>query len=415
MAPRDARRRMIRGNLVVPVVVGFLVTTVVFNQTPTLAGQGGRAVSPIPSTSSVAVPKARASLDPSFRTYPVDIPDLSSPSGSSAPSKSAIPGYRLSNVTTFSGTSLPSGWQAFSGVPGSDPGAQWSVNHAEVAGGLLQLNMFQDPVYAKSWVGGGVCQCGNPMLYGAFFVRSRLTGPGPTQVELLWPLSGWPPEIDFNETYGATNFSMATDHYLANNLQIQRTVNVDMTQWHTWGVVWTPTSLDYVLDGKVWGKVMGSAEIPSVPMSLHIQQQSWCQSGWACPTSPQSTLVDWVAEYSPLAHQTMAIGPFPKGTSKLTTEMQLQVASLARQIRSEGNPIVNLVGYGDGTLAEPRSKNLGRSRVTAVALILRRQLASLGMNGIKISVTSVDAAVSSSQIAQTSPLPSYGKVVVSLN
>ena len=26
-----------------------------------------------------------------------------------------------------------------------------------------------------------------------------------------------------------------------------------MTQWHTWGVIWTPTSITYTVDGSVWG------------------------------------------------------------------------------------------------------------------------------------------------------------------
>jgi len=72
-----------------------------------------------------------------------------------------------------------------------------------------------------------------------------------------------------------------------------------MTQWHTWGVVWTPSSITYTVDGTVWATVTNSADIPDTPMYLSLQSQTWCASDWACPTSPQSMQVDWVAEYSP--------------------------------------------------------------------------------------------------------------------
>jgi beta-glucanase (GH16 family) len=164
---------------------------------------------------------------------------------------------------------------------------------------MLQLNTWQDPAYSDEWVTGGVCQCGYSQTYGAYFVRSRLTGPGPTGVELLWPVADvWPPEIDFNETGGDTTSTSATLHFGSSNSQDQQTLSIDMTQWHTWGVIWTPTSITYTVDGRAWGTVAVSSEIPDQAMTLDLQQQTWCGSGWACPTSDQSMDVDWVAEYA---------------------------------------------------------------------------------------------------------------------
>jgi beta-glucanase (GH16 family) len=168
-----------------------------------------------------------------------------------------------------------------------------------VGGGMLNILTSQDPAFNNEWVTGGVCLCGIAgQTYGAYFVRSRMTGAGPTGVELLWPDANvWPPEIDFNETYGATSGTSATVHYTSANSQIQRTVAVNMTQWHTWGVIWTPTSITYTVDGAVWGTVTTSASIPNIPMHISLQSQTWCGSGWACPTTPQSMQVDWVAQY----------------------------------------------------------------------------------------------------------------------
>jgi beta-glucanase (GH16 family) len=125
-----------------------------------------------------------------------------------------------------------------------------------------------------------------------------MTGAGPTGVELLWPDGNvWPPEIDFNETYGGTSGTSATVHYNSANSQIGRSLNIDMTQWHTWGVIWTPNSITYTVDGTVWGTETTAASIPNMPMHISLQSQTWCSSGWACPTTPQSMQVDWVAQY----------------------------------------------------------------------------------------------------------------------
>ena len=171
-----------------------------------------------------------------------------------------------------------------------------------VANGMLSLNTFQDPNYNNEWVTGGLCQCGHAQTYGAYFVRSRLTGGGPTSVEILWPANNsWPPEVDFNETNGNATQTSATVHWATAaklNNQDQRFLTMDMTKWHTWGVIWTPTTLTYTVDGTVWGKVTNASEIPSIPMTLDLQQQTWCSSGWACPTAPQSLQVDWVSEYT---------------------------------------------------------------------------------------------------------------------
>jgi beta-glucanase (GH16 family) len=207
-------------------------------------------------------------------------------------------GYSEVYSSDFTGSTLPSAWDLYSGQPGGDPGAMFSNSAVTVANGLLNINAIQQ---GGQWVTGGLCQCNSTNLtYGAYFVRSRMTGAGPTGVELLWPADGnWPPEIDFNETYGTTSSTMATLHYSSSNQQIQHSLSIDMTQWHTWGVIWTPSSITYTVDGAVWATVTNAADIPNTPMYLSLQTQTWCASDWACPTSPQSLQVDWVAEYSP--------------------------------------------------------------------------------------------------------------------
>jgi beta-glucanase (GH16 family) len=201
----------------------------------------------------------------------------------------------------FGGSTL-SGWSAYSGQPSGDSGSQWGgASHAVVGGGLLSLKTFQDSAYNNEWVTGGVSQ-NVTHTYGAYFVRSRVTGAGPTNVELLFPASGWPPEVDFNETSGVSTGTSATTIWAVNGSgtksQVQVQQSIDMTQWHTWGVIWTPTSVTYTVDGRVWGTVTNASEVPQVAMRLDLQQQTWCSSGFACPSAPQSMQIDWVTEYA---------------------------------------------------------------------------------------------------------------------
>jgi beta-glucanase (GH16 family) len=350
-----------------------------------------------------------------------------------------MPGYTLTSSTDFTGTALPSGWSTFSGAAAGDPGSQWASSQVAVSGGLLQLNATEK---SNQWLTGGICDCRVSQTYGAFFVRSRLTGPGPTQVEMLWPASGgWPPEIDFDETYGATNLAQATLHYSSSNQQIHSNINIDMTAWHTWGVIWTPTSITYTVDGNVWGTVTDTSAIPNQPMSLHIQQQTWCSSGTACPTSPQSTDVDWIADYtlggsssppatggggssptptttttiaskpttpkppvSPPASpsgptttttsppaathrstsQTVTLSSFTSNSSRLSPAIKREITRLAKKLSADHDDVVTLTGYSSDSSNRKVELAIAQERANRVQSYLRMRLNQLNDPAVTI-------------------------------
>jgi beta-glucanase (GH16 family) len=236
----------------------------------------------------------------------------SDPSGVPMPTGN-LPGWQEVFSDDFTGTSLDSQWSAYWGQPGGDPGGFFDPSHVTVSGGELVISAFQDPADdlwdagPDTYVTGGVSSSPSfAQTYGKYLVRFRMdTGQGVALAILLWPQSNtWPPEIDFAEDNGAnrqTNY--ATLHYGAANTQVQRQVAVNMTQWHTLGVVWTKGRLVYTLDGRNWATVT-NANVPSIPMVLDMQTQ-----GWACGTStweqcPNATTpadvnldVDWVVAY----------------------------------------------------------------------------------------------------------------------
>jgi hypothetical protein len=253
-----------------------------------------------PSVASAHSEPVRAHSSQPKMVYPVGTPDSAEPSGQGPPGSDALPGYTLTYETDFPGTKVPAGWNVYSGVPGGDPGGHFGATHVVVNDNTLQLNTFRDPLWGNRWVTGGLCQCGVSHTYGAYFVRSRATSGGASQVELLWPQNNvWPPELDFNENDGYAMKTSSSVHVGPQNVTYRRWVNINMTQWHTWGVIWTPTETTYTVDGRVWGTITASADIPKVPMTLDFEQIQQCEENRECPTTPETLYINWVAEYSP--------------------------------------------------------------------------------------------------------------------
>lgn len=239
-------------------------------------------------------------------------PASEEPSGTPPLAPRVLPGWARTYCTDFLGTRMPPGWSRFSGVPKGDAAGMWAPTHVRVSSGVLHLATSRDPARGNAWVSGGACLCGLPQLYGAYFVRSRLTAGGASDVELLWPKdNSWPPEVDFFESWQYPNLNTFTDHYAREDHLIQGWLQANLTKWHTWGVLWTPSKLVFVVDlgidkWRVWGTLTNRAAIPSTRMTLDLQQQVWCSIAPACPTRPSSMLVDWVTVYAPAARSASA-------------------------------------------------------------------------------------------------------------
>jgi hypothetical protein len=222
----------------------------------------------------------------------------------SEPSKALPPlgmrGYTRIYCDDFRGPALAHGWGKFHGQPSGDPGAMFLPSHVTQSGGLLSINTYRDAANSGNWATGGVCQCAYAQTYGAYFVRSQITGSGDDNDELLWPAQHvWPPEVDFNETGATTSQTASYVHYNSDNQQIGHQLSVDLTKWHTWGVIWTPSSITFTIDGRVWSRVTDPSAVPTIPMTLDLQEQTYCYNNWACPTQSLSMRVDWVTEFSP--------------------------------------------------------------------------------------------------------------------
>lgn len=220
------------------------------------------------------------------------------PAAASAPG--SIAGWKLIYSQDFSGSGLPAGWGAYSGQPGGDPYGQWDPANVIVSDGALHL-------MATASATGGVMFTGNPQTYGMYLVRMKgdyEPGLQISDIVLLWPQRDvWPPEIDFFEdSGGARDTYKATVHPGPNgdnSNQTHVTVDSNATQWHTYGVQWTPTSIIFTIDGHQAGAAVPHSGLPAwpdIPMNLALQSQNL---GAAEPSRTTETMtVDWVAEYA---------------------------------------------------------------------------------------------------------------------
>ena len=150
--------------------------------------------------------------------------------------------------------------------------------HTSVTGGMLVVKAYKDPAAvaaqgctgsANDIVTGGV-KMNLSQTYGKYEVRMRVdNGLGVSVVALLWPTAEtWPPEIDFTEDNGAAPRTQdtATEHWgtATNPRQINNTLTVNLTQWHTVGVEWSPGKIVYTMDGTP-GQPRRTSMFPTCP------------------------------------------------------------------------------------------------------------------------------------------------------
>jgi beta-glucanase (GH16 family) len=221
-----------------------------------------------------------------------------------------VPGWRQVFTDDFDGRTLDSSkWRLYWGKPGGDPGGWFDPRHVAVSHGMLVISGYRDRRDGGRWATGGLSSSpGLVQTYGKYLVRFRLDpGIGVGHAALLMPAdNSWPPEIDFSEDNGSGRTgTLATLHYGKHDTHQDAWLgSINLTQWHTLGVQWTPGKLQYTIDGRIWKTMAGSA-VPALPMVLDLQTQTWpCSGTWGrCPNASTPRVVrmyvDWVAAYAP--------------------------------------------------------------------------------------------------------------------
>lgn len=195
----------------------------------------------------------------------------------------------------------PNRWWTWNGQPGGSSDSWWLASHVRHPNdSCLHLDTFwetQGPP-RPMLVSGGVGCKSYIDTYGLILARWKrdYAIPNVSDPFMLYPLKGWPPELDFFESGGENLSTSGTNHWSPGNQSQQfHKTGVDMTQWHTWGVEWTPNLYVCTVDGVEWCRF--SDNVPSQPMRFDFE--TWFMGGEATDPGVTSTLsCDWTARFA---------------------------------------------------------------------------------------------------------------------
>jgi hypothetical protein len=239
------------------------------------------------------------------------------PSGQSP--AAALSGFTLKYVQDFSGDSAPANWNIYDAVPGGESGqvAQWLPSMCTFSGGEAHF-------MASGIDSCGMKYLGAPQEYGAWFARLQADYQPSSEyfsdIFLLWPANyQWPPEIDIYEDRGDRSRTYASlintvgnicgssptwtclGPYTQSNGPDGGVANSD-TEWHTYGVEWTPSGVSWLIDGHVIftapaNQVKSPAYQPALTMNMALQSQN-LQDTTGTPAPRETMTVDWAEQFS---------------------------------------------------------------------------------------------------------------------
>lgn len=242
----------------------------------------------------------------------------SNPSGQAVPNAN-LPGWNLTLSEDFSRnatlgqfkTVYGNVWAAADGQhdtsasygrPAATQGIYDTSKTVTVHDSMLDMRVYTDGS-GRPWIANPIPDTGTwGQLYGRYAVRFKSdTVPGFKMAWLLWPTSeNWNQgEVDFPEA-GLGNNMQGYSHNVngsPNTNQWIVNTNVNMADWHTAVIEWTPTSLKFILDDVTY-TTTDSAAIPKNPMYWKLQTETNLSST-PPPTSSQGHVyIDWVAVWT---------------------------------------------------------------------------------------------------------------------
>lgn len=206
-------------------------------------------------------------------------------------------GYRMIFNDEFDGSSLNSAkWNnqrddwLKQGVPYNGlEGAWYGQQNSTVEGGVLKQTIRKLPSQMTTTWGNfdyttGMVNTNKRFGFTYGYVESRMRVPACSGCwPAFWMLpmkEGWPPEIDIFEFFDSATlkFPYFSSHWKGTTTEQEYTTlpTVNTTEnftddWHTYGMLWTPTSVQGFVDGRP-GPIYTGKAVPHEDMYLIIQQ-----------------------------------------------------------------------------------------------------------------------------------------------
>lgn len=209
--------------------------------------------------------------------------------------------FTLAFEDNFYGRSLDTTkWTKYVGAPNGGNG-DWEPSNVILGDGTMRLRTAKNA--EGRWISAGVTSAkAIKQQYGKWEIRVRLDrGYGVRNVALLWPTTGWPPEVDFLETSGRD--PLKTKNTLASHYKDsfgvhrvwQKRIYNDYTQWHTIGVQHEPGRMQFTLDGAVVATL--TENLPKSPLWLGMQTALGSARLGAAPNETTPAIVDMQVDW----------------------------------------------------------------------------------------------------------------------
>ncbi|SDC72797.1 carbohydrate-binding domain-containing protein [Belnapia rosea] len=176
---------------------------------------------------------------------------------------------------------------------------RWDSSEVSVGNGALNIGVSKQA--DGIWTTGGISTTPNQwnpgfsFMYGKVEIMAKVSeevwGAGPCF--LLWPSADgvWPPEVDILET--PKGGGMFTEHWADANggdVFVTHSFELDLTQWHVYGLEWTPDRLTMTVDGQVMKTYTDN--IPHQMMTVGLQGHVGAASETWYGGSPNDTGVN---------------------------------------------------------------------------------------------------------------------------
>ncbi len=187
--------------------------------------------------------------------------------GSSVNTSNWIPGRRLGSGTCTS---------SCAGYNPSSESEVFDSSKVTESGGSLALTATKSS--GSSWTSGAAeMQHGKNFVYGYFEARIKVPDPSDAWTAYwLTSASGWPPELDIFEFNFCNSEPTFNNHGTSSGSNVNASgwpcseayggSGTDFTQWHTYGLLWTSSSIKVFFDGKQQSLSTTGNGIPSTPM-----------------------------------------------------------------------------------------------------------------------------------------------------
>jgi hypothetical protein len=269
-----------------------------------------------PTTSPTATPTS--TVAPSVSATATPTPSGSSPSGQAMP-VGDLPGWRQIFTEDFK-TNAPlgsfasaygskwslylDGWKDTSGNNNGTSSGYYPSKVLSVSNGVLNEYLHVENgihmAAALEPILPGKTSGSQGQLYGKYTVRFKADSLNDFKTAwLLWPDSEvWPRdgEIDFPEGRLNSTISAFMHRQGATSGSDQDAFNTSTTYtgWHTASTEWSPTAVNFILDGKIIGT--STSRIPNTPMHYVLQTESCL--GCTYNNIGGNLQIDWVAVYA---------------------------------------------------------------------------------------------------------------------